>query len=138
MIPPTRRRNLLVVAGAGVLVAVAVYFGQQYKKQHEHEAIVAQCETGEPTACSQLCNAPESPSASACLKLGIMYGEGSGLIPQLRNLQRAIDREDEEKANRILTEDIIPHLAGLHADGIVDVLFQPLVEIDQKVIGFLP
>ena len=68
MIPPTRRRNLLIFAGIAVAASAAAYFGHQYKKQHDHEAVVAKCDAGEPAACSKLCNNPETPSASACLK----------------------------------------------------------------------
>lgn len=41
----------------------------------------------------------------------------NGLIPQLRNLQRAIDRGDVVEGNRILDENINPHLEGLNEGG---------------------
>lgn len=44
---------------------------------------------------------------------------GNGLIPLLNNMQRAIDDGKVIKANQKLEEDIIPHLAGLLADGVL-------------------
>jgi uncharacterized protein (TIGR02145 family) len=59
----------------------------------------------------------------------------NGLIPQLRNLQRFIDRGKVEEANRILEEDIIPHLAGLNEDGILD--DGVYLELDNTAHGML-
>lgn len=60
----------------------------------------------------------------------------NGLIPQLNNLQRAIDREDEVLGNQILTEDILPHLAGLYEDGILpEILFQELSNLANGIFN---
>jgi len=51
---------------------------------------------------------------------GVLNGpNGNGLIPQLNNLLRAINRGEAGEANRILEEDILTHLAGLLEDQVL-------------------
>ncbi len=54
----------------------------------------------------------------------------NGLIPQLNNLLRAINEGDLFEANRIVEDDIIPHLEGLHnGKKLTDLEYQVLLEI---------
>ncbi|HPB97283.1 MAG TPA: hypothetical protein PKW66_15295, partial [Polyangiaceae bacterium] len=82
MIPPTRRRNLMLVAAVALIAAGGALLAHRYKKQQDHDAVVAACEANSATACSQLCNEPNHPSATACLKLGIMYADGTQGVEQ--------------------------------------------------------
>lgn len=61
---------------------------------------------------------------------------GNGLIPQLDNLARAVQKEDAIEGNRILEEDILPHLTGLYEDGILpELLYQELSNIANGIFN---